>query len=161
MTIKEVAEKYDISADTLRYYERVGMIPKVTRRPNGIRDYQESDLGWVELAICMRSAGLPIEVMIEYVKLYKEGDNTIPARLELLQEQMNVLKEQKTQIESTVERLAYKISKYEEAMETGVLVWDESGDCHDQILTCKNRGVLSINRKFLSVRKMTKIQKNI
>lgn len=107
MTIKEVAEKYDISADTLRYYERVGMIPKVTRRPNGIRDYQESDLGWVELAICMRSAGLPIEVMIEYVKLYKEGDNTIPARL------------------------AYKISKYEEAMETGVLVWNESGDCHD------------------------------
>ena len=131
MTIKEVAEKYDISADTLRYYERVGMIPKVTRRPNGIRDYQESDLGWVELAICMRSAGLPIEVMIEYVKLYKEGDNTIPARLELLQEQMNVLKEQKAQIESTVERLAYKISKYEEAMETGGLVWDESGDCHD------------------------------
>ena len=131
MTIKEVAEKYDISADTLRYYERVGMIPKVTRRPNGIRDYQESDLGWVELAICMRSAGLPIEVMIEYVKLYKEGDNTIPARLELLQEQMNVLKEQKAQIESTVERLAYKISMYEEAMETGVLVWDESGDCHD------------------------------
>lgn len=131
MTIKEVAEKYDISADTLRYYERVGMIPKVTRRPNGIRDYQESDLGWVELAICMRSAGLPIEVMIEYVKLYKEGDNTIPARLELLREQMNVLKEQKAQIESTVERLAYKISKYEEAMETGVLVWDESGDCHD------------------------------
>lgn len=131
MTIKEVAEKYDISADTLRYYERVGMIPKVTRRPNGNRDYQESDLGWVELAICMRSAGLPIEVMIEYVKLYKEGDNTIPARLELLQEQMNALKEQKAQIESTVERLAYKISKYEEAMETGVLVWDESGDCHD------------------------------
>ena len=131
MTIKEVAEKYDISADTLRYYERVGMIPKVTRRPNGIRDYQESDLGWVELAICMRSAGLPIEVMIEYVKLYKEGDNTIPARLELLQEQMNALKEQKAQIESTVERLAYKISKYEEAMETGVLVWDESGDFHD------------------------------
>ena len=106
MTIKEVAEKYDISADTLRYYERVGMIPKVTRRPNGIRDYQD-------------------------VKLYKEGDNTIPARLELLQEQMNALKEQKAQIESTVERLAYKISKYEEAMETGVLVWNESGDCHD------------------------------
>ena len=106
MTIKEVAEKYDISADTLRYYERVGMIPKVTRKANGIRD------------------------MIEYVKLYKEGDNTIPARLELLQEQMNSLKEQKEQIESTMERLAYKISKYEEAVETGVLVWNEGGDCH-------------------------------
>ena len=93
LTIKEVSETYDISADTLRYYERIGMIPEVTRTAGGIRDYQESDLGWVELAICMRSAGLPIEVMIEYVKLYKEGDNTIPARLELLQEQMNAFKE--------------------------------------------------------------------
>ena len=94
MTIKEVAEKYDISADTLRYYERVGMIPKVTRKANGIRDYQESDLGWVELALCMRSACLPVEVMIEYVKLYKEGDNTSPARLELLQEQIEVYNRQ-------------------------------------------------------------------
>lgn len=132
MTIKEVAEKYDITADTLRYYERVGMIPKVTRKANGIRDYQEEDLGWVELAICMRSAGLPIEVMIEYVKLYKEGDDTIPARLELLQEQMNSLQEQKAQIESTMKRLAYKISKYEEAVETGVLVWEEYGDCQGE-----------------------------
>lgn len=130
MTIKEVAEKYDITADTLRYYERVGMIPKVTRKANGIRDYQEEDLGWVELAICMRSAGLPIEVMIEYVKLYKEGDSTIPARLELLQEQMNSLQEQKEQIETTMKRLAYKISKYEEAVETGVLIWDnENPSC--------------------------------
>lgn len=132
MTIKEVAEKYDITADTLRYYERVGMIPKVTRKANGIRDYQEDDLGWVELAICMRSAGLPIEVMIEYVRLYKEGDNTIPARLELLQEQMNSLQEQKAQIESTMKRLAYKISKYEEAVETGVLVWEEHGNCQGE-----------------------------
>ena len=59
MTIKEVSEKYDISQDTLRYYERIGMIPPVTRTSSGIRDYQESDLGWVEHVICMRSAGLP------------------------------------------------------------------------------------------------------
>ena len=64
MTIKEVSEKYEISQDTLRYYERVGMIPPVTRTASGIRDYQESDLGWVELAKCMRSAGLPVEAMI-------------------------------------------------------------------------------------------------
>ena len=54
LTIKEVSETYDISADTLRYYERIGMIPEVTRTAGGIRDYQESDLGWVELVICMR-----------------------------------------------------------------------------------------------------------
>ena len=87
MTIKEVSEKYEISQDTLRYYERVGMIPPVTRTASRIRDYQESDLGWVELAKCMRSAGLPVEAMIEYVKLTQEGDATIPARLQLLKEQ--------------------------------------------------------------------------
>ena len=58
MTIKEVSEKFGISQDTLRYYERVGMIPHVTRTAGGIRNYQESDIGWVEMALCMRSAGL-------------------------------------------------------------------------------------------------------
>jgi len=127
MTIKEVSEHFGISQDTLRYYERVKMIPKVTRTSGGIRDYQEEDLKWVELALCMRSAGLPIEVMIEYLDLYQKGDETIPARLKLLSNQMEVLQEQKKQLEATMNRLAYKISKYEEAMKTGKLVWDE--DC--------------------------------
>lgn len=127
MTIKEVSEKYDISQDTLRYYERVGMIPKVNRTAGGIRDYQESDLGWVELAICMRGAGLPVEVMIEYVKLFQEGDSTIPARLELLTEQRESLLEQRKQLDSTLKRLNYKISKYEEAVKTGKLSWDDKG----------------------------------
>lgn len=125
MTIKEVAEKYHISQDTLRYYERVKMIPKVTRTSGGIRDYQEEDLKWVELAICMRNAGLPIEVMIEYVKLFQQGDNTIPARLELLNNQMDVLKLQKKQIEEIMDRLSYKISRYEKALKTGKLIWDK------------------------------------
>lgn len=123
MTIKEVAEKYGISQDTLRYYERVKVIPEVTRTAGGIRNYQESDLGWVELAICMRGAGLPIEALIEYQRLFQEGDSTIPARLQLLQEQMATLEEQKAQIEKTMDRLAYKISRYEEAVKTGKLVW--------------------------------------
>lgn len=125
VTIKEVAEKYHISQDTLRYYERVKMIPKVTRTSGGIRDYQEEDLKWVELAICMRNAGLPIEVMIEYVKLFQQGDNTIPARLELLNNQMDVLKLQKKQIEEIMDRLSYKISRYEKALKTGKLIWDK------------------------------------
>lgn len=95
MTIKEVSEKYDISADTLRYYERIGMIPEVTRNANGIRNYQKSDLGWVELAICMRSAGLPVEALIEYVKLFQNGDSTFAARLQLLQEQRKNWKSRK------------------------------------------------------------------
>lgn len=124
MTIKEVAEKYQISQDTLRYYERIKMIPEVTRTAGGIRDYQDEDLKWVELAICMRKAGLPIEAMIDYVKLFQQGDETIPARLELLNNQMLTLKLQKQKIEETMERLSYKISRYEEALKTGKLTWD-------------------------------------
>lgn len=125
MTIKEVSEKYNISQDTLRYYERVGMIPPVTRTGGGIRDYQETDLSWVELAICMRSAGLPVEAMIEYVRLYQEGNQTIPARLQLLVDQREALLEQKRQIDTTLERLNYKISRYEKAIETGKLTWEK------------------------------------
>lgn len=127
MTIKEVSEKYDISADTLRYYERIGMIPEVTRGANGIRNYQESDLGWVELAICMRSAGLPVEALIEYVKLFQQGDATFAARLQLLQEQREKLEEQKAQLQAAMDRLDYKISRYQIAVETGKLSWEEDG----------------------------------
>ena len=123
MTIAEVSKKYDISADTLRYYERVGMIPPVTRTASGIRDYQDSDLGWVGLAKCMRSAGLPVEAMIEYVRLHQEGDSTIPARLQLLLEQRQSLLEQKKKIDETLDRLNYKISIYEDAVKTGKLSW--------------------------------------
>ena len=124
MTINEVSEKFGISQDTLRYYERVGMIPHVTRTAGGIRNYQESDIGWVELALCMRSAGLPIEAMIEYVRLFQEGDETIPARLQLLLDQREALIEQQAQIDSTLKRLNYKISRYERAVETSKLTWE-------------------------------------
>lgn len=127
MTIREVSEKYGITQDTLRYYERIGMIPPVNRTPRGIRNYMEEDIAWLELALCMRSAGLPIEVMIQYLKLYKEGDSTIPARLELLVEQRKVLVEQRKQIDATLDRLNYKIARYEVAVETGKLTWDEEG----------------------------------
>ena len=125
MTIKDVSAKYHITQDTLRYNERVGMIPPVTRTSGGMRDYQEEDLRWVELAMCMRSAGLPVEVMIEYVKLFQEGDGTIPARLHLLTEQRQALLEQRRQIDETLNRLNYKIARYEVAVETGTLTWDK------------------------------------
>ena len=125
MTIKEVSKQFKISQDTLRYYERVGMIPPVQRTASGIRNYGEDDLKWVELVLCMRSAGLPIEVMVEYVKLYQEGEHTIPDRLQLLVAQREVLMKQKKQIEDTIAHLDYKISRYKIAEETGKLVWDK------------------------------------
>ena len=67
LTIAEVSKKYDITADTLRYYERIGLIPAVPRKPNGIRDYDQASCQWVELMKCMRKAGVQIEALIEYV----------------------------------------------------------------------------------------------
>ena len=128
MNISEVSKKFELSQDTLRYYERVGMIPPVNRTPSGLRDYTEEDCKWVELAKCMRSAGLPVEVMIEYLKLTQQGNETIPARRELLLEQREHLLMQKTAIENTLDRLKFKIGRYEEAMVTGVLSWD-----HDEV----------------------------
>ena len=125
MTIKEVSEKFDITADTLRYYERVGLIPPVARNASGNRDYQEKDVDWVEHTVCMRNAGVPIEALIEYVKLFQMGDATFEARCQLLKEQYEQLDEQKKQIENTMERLQYKISKYENAIKTGELTWDK------------------------------------
>lgn len=125
MTIREVSEKNNISQDTLRYYERVGMIPPVHRTEGGIRNYTPEDEGWVELALCMRNAGLPVEVMIEYLRLYQQGDQTIAARLQLLKGQKDVLLKQRQNIDTTLERLNYKIARYEIAVETGNLSWDD------------------------------------
>ena len=123
MTIREVSDRYGLSQDTLRYYERAGMIPPVTRTAGGVRDYKQEDLKWVELAKCMRSAGLPVEVLARYVRLFRQGDETIPERLELLKRQRDELVQQQTRIAETLARLEYKIARYEEAERTGVLKW--------------------------------------
>ncbi len=124
MTISDVSKKYGISQDTLRYYEKIGVIPPVNRNESGLRDYTEEDCGWVELAAFMRSAGLPLDALTEYVRLSREGDTTIPERRQLLLEQKERLMIQLKAIQETLERLDYKISRYDKAMETGRLVWD-------------------------------------
>lgn len=128
MTIKEVCEKYDITADTLRYYERIGVIPAVSRTKGGIRDYGEEDIAWVENAICMRSAGVPVEMLIEYVKLFQEGDSTFKARRDLLAEARADIQAQLDRMNETAKLLDYKISRYDEAIRTGVLSWDKDED---------------------------------
>lgn len=126
MTIKEVCEKYNLTADTLRYYERVGVIPEVTRTAGGIRDYAETDLAWVENAVCMRDAGVPLEMLIEYVKLFQEGDSTIDARTNLLKEAREQILETKKKYDVALEKLNYKIGRYENAQKTGKLTWEDA-----------------------------------
>lgn len=114
MKIAEVSKKFDIPQDTLRYYERIGLIPHVNRSKSGIRDYTEADCGWVEFIKCMRGAGLPIEVLIDYVTLFQQGDEeTIDARKELLVEQRKQIITRMEDMKKTLERLDYKITVFD------------------------------------------------
>ncbi len=116
MKIAEVSEQYGISTDTLRYYERAGLIPPVNRNESGIRNYNELDLRRVEFIKCMRSAGLPVEVLIEYMKLVQQGDETIEARKEILIEQRDLLAARMKEMQETLDLLNYKIEIYENAV---------------------------------------------
>ena len=123
MTIKQVCQRYGLTQDTLRYYEKIGVIPPVHRSASGIRDYDEHDLGWVENAGCLRSAGVPGESIAEYVKLYQAGDETFAARRDLLSHVLADLTEQRSQLDAAIQKLTYKVSRYEAAVRTGVLSW--------------------------------------
>ena len=116
MTIAAVSRKYDLTPDTLRYYERIGLIPPVPRTPAGIRNYQEDDCNWIEFIKCMRSAGLPIDVLADYVKLFRQGDETMEQRLQLLQEQRAVLAAHIAEMHTTLDRLDRKIEHYASLM---------------------------------------------
>ena len=110
MTIAEVSRKYDITADTLRYYERIGLIPHVPRSKSGIRDYDEASCRWIELMKCMRKAGVQIEALIAYVALYQKGDST----LEILIEQRRQLIQRMEDMQASLDRLNQKIDHYEQ-----------------------------------------------
>lgn len=118
MTITEVSKKFDISADTLRYYERIGLIPSVPRTKSGIRDYDEISCGWIELMKCMRAAGVQIEALIEYVALFAQGDETIEARKALLIGQRELLASRMAEMQKSLDRLDDKIERYEQGLMT-------------------------------------------
>ena len=118
MTIAEVSRRYDITPDTLRYYERIGLIPPVPRNKSGIRDYDEASCGWVELMKCMRASGVQIEALVEYVALFQQGDETIDARKALLMEQRDLMVARMADLQESLNRLNHKIELYEQGLMT-------------------------------------------
>jgi DNA-binding transcriptional MerR regulator len=116
MKISEVSEKYALSADTLRYYERVGLIPPVNRTENGIRDYNDLDLRRVEFVKCMRKAGLPVDVLVDYVRLVQKGDQTAEARREILIEQKERILVKVAELQEVLGILDHKIEVYDQIM---------------------------------------------
>ena len=114
MTISEISKKYDLTPDTLRYYEKIGLLTKIPRNKNGIRNYDEQSCKRIEFIKCMRSAGVEIEVLIQYVKLLEEGKDTVNERKALLERQREKLLKKQQDIHDTIERLNYKIHVYED-----------------------------------------------
>lgn len=116
MTIAEVSKKYDMTADTLRYYERIGLIPPVPRTGGGIRDYDEDSCRWIELMKCMRSAGVQIDALIEYVALFRQGEGTMAQRKAILVEQRDQLASRIAEMQRSLDRLNKKIEGYESGL---------------------------------------------
>ena len=116
MKISEISEQTGFSTDTLRYYEKIGLIPPIKRTESGIRDYAENDLKRIEFIRCMRNAGIPIEPLIEYIDLVRQGDQTIEARKKILIDQRDQLQSKMEEMQETLDLLNYKISVYEEVL---------------------------------------------
>lgn len=112
LTITQVSKKYDIKPDTLRYYERIGLLPTIPRKSNGNRYFNEGMQGWIEMIVCLRHSGVPVEKLIDYADMLRAGDSTLQAREDLLKEQLKELEDKKKDLNRSIDRLKHKISLY-------------------------------------------------
>ena len=116
MNIKKAAEMFDLSVDTLRYYERVGVIPPIHRNSSGYRDYTTNDLNWIYLAKNLRNAGLSVESLIEFVKLAQlRGIQDVEeVQKQILFDQLEELDEKIGEMQKVRDLLVYKIETYDD-----------------------------------------------
>ena len=114
MNIKSAGDLLGISADTIRYYERGGLVPPITRTATGIRDFQDSDIEALEFIKCFRSAGVSVDSLVDYMSLYQKGDETREGRLGILEEEKKKLEERLSQLQVALNRLNLKIKLYKE-----------------------------------------------
>ncbi|MDK6803749.1 MerR family transcriptional regulator [Lactobacillus mulieris] len=113
LTITEISKKYNITTDTIRYYERIGLLPNIPRKSNGNRYFTDGMQHFLEMVICLRHSGVSVDSLVEYVALIQEGDATLDARKELLEEQRDLLEEKEHNLQRSIDRLNHKISLYE------------------------------------------------
>ncbi len=113
MKISEVAERVDLTPVTLRYYEKMGLIPEV-KKEHGVRNYEEKDLTWISFIKCMRQVKIPVNDLLEYTKLMQQGSDTKKPRRQILVKELHRLEKQDQNIQVTIARLKNKISLYDQ-----------------------------------------------
>ena len=112
-TMQEIGERTGLSADTLRFYEKDGVLSDVFRLPNGHRRYDPADLDWLNFVVCLRTTGMPLKDIRRFRELLEEGDESIPERLQLLLDQKESLLESIGELERALRKIEHKIAYYE------------------------------------------------
>jgi len=115
-TIQDAAAETGVSRDTLRYYERIGILPGISRSKSGHRRFSDDDMGWIKLVQCLRATGMPIEDLHAYAELAQQGDATAPQRLRLLQDHRRRINEDMQELAIALELVERKIAGYDQLL---------------------------------------------
>ena len=113
-TIKQISEKTNLTEHTIRYYDREGLIPLITRTKSGIRQFSEDDLEWINLICCLRNSGMPLQEIKEFMQLCLKGKDSLEERRELLIRHRTRIQEQMANLENSLNIVNYKIEHYKE-----------------------------------------------
>ncbi|MFD0901795.1 MerR family transcriptional regulator [Actinomadura sediminis] len=108
----ETAEKSGFSIDTLRYYEKIGLLSRIARNASGRRVFTDDDLRWLGMLRCLRETGMPIAEMLRYTELARGGGETLPERLELLQAHDRRVEERIARLRDQQKQIHWKIDLY-------------------------------------------------
>ena len=112
--IKEAAEKIGLPTHTLRYYEQEGLLPFIKRDENGNRIFNEADLLWLELIVCLRKTDIPLSELRAIVELTKEGDSTASQRKQIFEKHKEKMMEKKRDLDNAFIKIDSKIEYYDE-----------------------------------------------
>lgn len=118
-TIGEAAQRMHLSAPTLRYYDKEGLLPFVDRSAGGARMFKESDFEWLRLIECLKSTGMPIRDIKQFIDWYMEGDTTLPQRRDMFYERRRAVEAQIETLQATLDMIDYKCWYYDTAVAAG------------------------------------------
>lgn len=120
-SIGQAAKISGLTAHTLRFYEKEGLLPFVQKTGSGLRVFSDNDMGWLEMIECLKGVGMPLKDIKQYIDWFREGDSTLQQRLDMFEQQRERLEAQMAQLQKYMNKINYKIGLYAEAVRLGSL----------------------------------------
>ena len=131
-SMKEVCRMLNLSASTIRYYDKEGLLPFVTRTEGGYRQFSDDDVGLLRIIECLKRTGMPIRDIRQFTVWVQQGDASLRERYEMFLERKRVVQDQMTQLQKTMEIIEYKCRYYQTALEAGTEKVHQQGTaCHE------------------------------